>query len=261
MDTTQIALDTPENIALNLHLAGLGSRGLALIVDMLIQLMLSLALIIVIALSAGHLSAYPLLQSLSGYFLAWVVVLTFLLLWAYYLIFEFFLSGQTPGKRLAGIQVIQDNGQNLTFLSAVLRNLFRIIDMIFWIGAWLIFLHPRHKRIGDLVAGTLVVYQSHTQRLNKSAQKKIQARIARSTVNVSWDEQMIRRYNAQDWELLKTFVWRSETLPYQERTRLTNQVAEVLLSRTGINLAGYTPTELEALLLHLYQQLLPAWSY
>src|SRR5213076_3552008 len=91
-----------------------------------------------------------------------VLVLTvFLLFWGYFLLFEALNGGRTPGKRLMGIRVVMDTGHPLTFTAAAVRNLVRIVDMqpvlTYLVGLGFVLFHPQNKRLGDIVAGTVVV--------------------------------------------------------------------------------------------------------
>src|SRR5262249_14330778 len=87
-----------------------------------------------------------------------------LLFWGYFLIFEWLWNGQTPGKRAMGIRVVKDGGYPISFFDSVVRNLLRVVDcyfppFFFAVGIISIFVHPRHKRIGDLAARTVVVIE------------------------------------------------------------------------------------------------------
>jgi hypothetical protein len=92
-----------------------------------------------------------------------VVVVVFLVLFAYFVIFEIVWSGQTPGKRLLGLRVIRENGYSIRPVDAVVRNLVRIVDALptgYAIGLLVMLLNDRAKRLGDFAAGTLVVREA-----------------------------------------------------------------------------------------------------
>ncbi len=87
-------------------------------------------------------------------------------LWGYFAFFEGLRNGQTPGKRRLGIRVVRDTGHPVTFGAAAVRNLLRAADFLpppYLIGGLLVALHPRAKRLGDLVAGTVVVRDRPTE--------------------------------------------------------------------------------------------------
>ena len=106
------------------------------------------------------------LAILSGYGIgighagAVVLVLGSFLVWnGYFILFEGMRRGQTPGKRIAGIRVVMDTGHAVTFGAAAARNLLRVADFLpppYLIGVLLVAFHPRAKRLGDMVAGTVV---------------------------------------------------------------------------------------------------------
>jgi uncharacterized membrane protein SpoIIM required for sporulation/uncharacterized RDD family membrane protein YckC len=144
-------VETPEHVTLDYEIAGLGSRALAAVVD---HLLLSLWLL-ALALMAGYLAGWS-----KGFGTVFWVVTTFLSAWGYFALFEGLRSGQTPGKRMIGIRVVMDTGHPVNLPAALIRNLIRLADLMpgpYFVGAVMIGLHPRAKRLGDLVAGTLVV--------------------------------------------------------------------------------------------------------
>ena len=84
----------------------------------------------------------------------------------YFILFEWLLNGQTPGKRLLHIRVIKQGGYALRFFDTLLRNLLRVVDFLplfYGVGLTSLLLTRDSQRLGDLVAGTLVVYQEPVQ--------------------------------------------------------------------------------------------------
>lgn len=156
-----LRLDTPEQVSLRLPLAGLGSRFAALLLDGLLLLCIALAgLIAIFGLGAF---ADGLWGDGVGRTVLVVVLPAWLFasMWGYFFYFEAFRDGATPGKRRLGLRVVQDGGEALTWRAAALRSLLRIVDLQPGIsgllGGAFMLLHPRAKRLGDLVAGTVVV--------------------------------------------------------------------------------------------------------
>ena len=146
-----LEVETPEHVVIDYEIAGLGSRALAAMVDTAIVLVLLVALGI-IALR-GTPAVIPWLYPV-------VALAVFAVLWGYFALFEGFRDGQTPGKRWLGIRVIRDTGHPVTMREAAARNLVRLADFLpppYLLGALLVAFHPRGKRLGDLVAGTVVV--------------------------------------------------------------------------------------------------------
>jgi RDD family len=90
-------------------------------------------------------------------------VLFFLIFFGYFAIFEIAWNGQTPGKRMIGIRVVKDSGRPLTAAESIGRNLLRIVDQLpgfYAIGIVVAILNSSNKRLGDLVAGSVVVRES-----------------------------------------------------------------------------------------------------
>jgi hypothetical protein len=80
--------------------------------------------------------------------------------WFYGALFETFLNGQTPGKYILGLRVLTDSGQPINGLQATLRNLLRAADLVVPIvGLLVTSLNGKYQRLGDLVAGTMVIVE------------------------------------------------------------------------------------------------------
>ncbi|HEY3359158.1 MAG TPA: RDD family protein [Polyangia bacterium] len=170
----RVTIETPERVALEYELAGLGSRFAALLVDGLIQSALG-ALLLAGLVLLGALSCDPVLGAMDRHargepdafaaLAAGRVLLVgggalTLVQVGYHALFEGLRDGQTPGKRLLGIRVVQEGGLRLRPSAALVRNLLRPLDFLpvcFGLGAVLALLTARGQRLGDLAAHTLVV--------------------------------------------------------------------------------------------------------
>jgi len=148
-----LVIATPERVAFQYEIAGIGSRFLAQMVDMVI--VFTIGLVITVAATAlGALLNSAQVALLVG------LILGFILLAGYFLISEAALSGQTLGKRTVRLRVVGDQGQPITLGQAIIRNLVRIVDflpLLYGIGIVTLFISGRGKRLGDFAAGTLVV--------------------------------------------------------------------------------------------------------
>jgi len=151
----RLAIETPEHLVLELELAGVGSRIAAAACDAVLLSVVYMALGIGVAT----------LQTRTGPPGPWstvlavlVVLAAFLVFWCYFLLFEALNHGRTPGKRLMGIRVVMDTGHPITFAAAAVRNLIRIVDALPFgmVGLAFVLFHPQNKRLGDIVAGTVV---------------------------------------------------------------------------------------------------------
>jgi uncharacterized RDD family membrane protein YckC len=158
----QVTLRTPESVELRFALAGIGNRMLAAIIDYtLLMVGLSLGIFLWSFLAEQTIDLITQLTGNTETLELWLTAL-FLLAFAaayggYFVAFEVFWQGQTPGKRFAGIRVITHEGRPPGLALASLRSLLRPVDELFCIGFFLIVWQAQEKRLGDLVAGTLVI--------------------------------------------------------------------------------------------------------
>jgi uncharacterized membrane protein SpoIIM required for sporulation/uncharacterized RDD family membrane protein YckC len=149
----RLQVETPEHVVLDLEIAGVGSRSLAALIDLLILVGAAVGVFIVLAIAAGFGIT---VGSIGG---AILLFLAFAVWTGYFIVFEGLRQGQTPGKRIVGIRVVSDTGNAVGLGAAAARNLLRIADFMpppYLIGLLLVALHPRGKRLGDMVAGTVV---------------------------------------------------------------------------------------------------------
>ena len=143
-------METPEGIELELRIAGPIVRGLAWAVDLIIRIVLFVVLINILGL-----------LGVFGWGL--ISLCVFLLEWLYPVLFEVLRGGMTPGKRMFEIKVLMDDGTPVGWQAALLRNLLRAVDFLplFNVAGLISVVITRNfQRLGDLAAGTLVVYES-----------------------------------------------------------------------------------------------------
>lgn len=148
-----LVISTPERVAFEYEIAGIGSRFLAQILDSLVITVVLIA-ITILATSLGGLFGSGALALLIE------IILGFIVLAGYFLISEAAWNGQTLGKRAARLRVVGDHGEPVTIGQAAIRNLVRIVDFLpvfYGIGMLTLFINGRGKRLGDFAAGTLVV--------------------------------------------------------------------------------------------------------
>jgi uncharacterized RDD family membrane protein YckC len=148
-----LVIATPERVAFQYEIAGIGSRFLAQVIDSLIIAVIFTA-ISILAGALGGIFSSPDIALLV------LVILTFILLTGYFLISEAAWNGQTVGKRATRLRVVGDQGEPLTISQAAIRNLVRIVDFLpffYAIGMLTLFINGRGKRLGDFAAGTVVV--------------------------------------------------------------------------------------------------------
>ena len=145
----RLTLANAEGIDLDMRLAGIGSRGVALLVDLLAQM----AVMFLVGLVAGAFDALG---------VAFFAIASFLVFVGYPILSEALASGRTLGKGVMGIAVIRVDGGPITFLAAVIRNVVRFVDALpgtYFVGIASALLTKRAQRVGDLAAGTIVIHR------------------------------------------------------------------------------------------------------
>ena len=237
MDRSLI-VKTPESVAFSYDLAGLGSRFLAVTIDLAIQLLLLGAIIWALALAAASAPRSAITaaasKSVQSVTTAIVVGLMFVIFFGYFIVFEAFWNGRTPGKTVMGLRVVRDAGYPLDLTSAVIRNLVRIGEFFlgfYAISALACVLSHENKRLGDMAAGTIVVRDAPIAALNNL---------------VSVSEQVTRSgmLTAQEYALIDEFVARRTSLAPRIRARMAAQIATHVRSRVSYDLQQLPDDEL-----------------
>lgn len=236
----ELHVETPEQVALRLPIAGVGSRLLAILTDSLLQLaaLVLLGLVILLAITAtpglhhssGRLSATS--ESAGKWAIALIILLQFLLLWGYFTLFEGLWNGQTPGKRLLKIRVLADSGRPITFFEAMARNLLRIIDLLptlYLVGLVTMLCNRQSKRLGDLLAGTLVVHETET--VAKPAWVETSRRFEPSADTLTVPADALVRLQTQDRQVLEAFFARNIDLPPDVRSNMAIRIATALTAK------------------------------
>lgn len=145
---TRYTAETPEGIAIALRPAGVVPRFYAFLIDLLFRGLIMLAVGAVLGLAGG------VGQSL-------ILLSVFLIEWFYPVVFELMPRAATPGKRAMDLMVVMDSGLPVTPAASLTRNLLRAADflpLLYAVGVFSILMRADFKRLGDVAAGTLVVY-------------------------------------------------------------------------------------------------------
>lgn len=173
MDRT-LRVKTPESIAFSYELAGLGSRFLAVAIDVAIQTLVMIGIIWGLVYAGTHMSSAAMRDaSRASKFeeslaIAFIITIIFVIYFGYFIIFETFWNGQTPGKKLMGLRVVRDGGYPADFASIAIRNVIRVGEAVaglYAISAVAALMSPENKRLGDMAAGTLVVRDTAAAKL------------------------------------------------------------------------------------------------
>src|SRR5262245_54568432 len=143
------------------EVAGIGSRFLAALIDTLLIGALQIVVYMIVLVFIGATLEQNGLSSLSAWVVGGLVLISFFLLWGYYIFFELLWNGQTPGKRVVGLRVIKTDGRPITAVESLVRNLVRLVDFMptsYGVGIVTMFITEQSQRLGDMAAGTLVIF-------------------------------------------------------------------------------------------------------
>jgi len=225
----KLTIETPEQIALEYSVAGIGSRFMALFYDSLIQLVVVLILIVIrLLIERDLLDFWPSAWTWSA---AIYVFIAFCLYWGYFAAFEGLWNGQTPGKRSAKIRVIKNTGRPINGMEAIARNFMRAIDSIpgiYAVGCITMFIDLKNRRLGDLVAGTVVVHEREEDSSIFLDRKWTATTAAPTTENVA------SKLTVQELELIETFLSRRLDLDPEVRRQTAARIAASIALKLNV---------------------------
>ncbi len=213
-----VEIRTGEAVAIRYELAGLGSRFLAVMVDLIAQVAVAIALLFAFAVAGqGIVRLIPVgAKNLAAWGIAFAVLLFFLIFFGWFIIFETWWSGRSPGKRALGLRVVRDGGFPIDAGAAIIRNLVRIVEFglgFYALSAISALISPENKRLGDFAAGTIVV------RDRADAVADLDAYLSRATRSASGIAEADRL-------LIERFLARRATLDPAARMRLATRIAD-----------------------------------
>jgi uncharacterized RDD family membrane protein YckC len=222
---------TTEKVPITFRVAGMGSRFLAWLIDSGCNAILAIA---------GMIFATSLDFVEQGTGVALAILWSFVAMWGYFLLFEWLWFGQTPGKRLMGIRVIQQRGTSITFTQSAIRNIVRFVDglpFFSWPGTYAVgfvvaALSPKHRRLGDVFAGTLVVHIDRKVRAVQPLPDLGVSSVADEREAVA--RQRIAQLDREQQQTLLDLCLRRDQLPKRERVRLFRAAAEFFEARLGL---------------------------
>jgi uncharacterized RDD family membrane protein YckC len=213
---------TTEKVRITYRVAGMGSRFLAWLAD--------IALIAVLGL-LGALAGGVLDLLRPGVGEAVILIWLFILMWGYFLFFEWLWAGQTPGKRVMGLRVVQMQGTGISFLQAAVRNVLRVADapllllvpVCYAVGFVVAACNRHHRRLGDFAAGTLVV---HMESQARAVQPLPEGPPINDKSLAAFIRQRLGQLDRPQQQALLDLCLRRDQLPLRERARLFRTMAE-----------------------------------
>jgi uncharacterized RDD family membrane protein YckC len=239
---SKLTVETPEQIGIDYEIAGLGSRFLAALIDLLCMLLFLVAALVIafsaIARQSDRADSFKKLTDNAAHSQPWthglgaaatilILLSVFVVLFGYYIICEMVTGGASPGKRALGLRVIRDNGLPIAFTPSLLRNLVRIVDFLPWgygVGLVAVFASRRSQRLGDLAAGTLVVRLAAEGRAPLPAMPGAPAAASPPGSHP---------LTPAERDLVARFLGRADTLVPDARRALAGRIAAPLRERLG----------------------------
>jgi len=260
-------IDSPEQVRLELEIAGPMSRAFAFSIDYSLILLLMLAGFLIVVSGLGQIFSWvseirivqeafarllewlgsaessgelPLWRGLALSLAVWVL-LELTLTTLYFLCFELFWDGRTPGKRMTQLRVIREGGARVGWRDSLLRNLMRAVDSLptgYLLGLAAIVVSPRGQRLGDLVAGTLVVRERASQSSEVTEMLAIDPDVE-AGFRFTRDE--LAAVGEVERRLIRRTLRRTETLSERAAGPLLERAVSALLQRIGRREAPASP--------------------
>lgn len=252
-----LKIETPEHVELQFALASIGNRFIACAIDHAVQVLLIIVTVFAAmnfssALRTAGARAGASLEEGNLWLLAVATLAVFALNFGYFALFETLWHGQTPGKRLLGLRVIAADGRPIGFFTAFTRNLIRGADMMpvalflpfYSIGVISVFSTPRSQRLGDLVAGTVVIKEREggALRFDEVFSGEVIDPAYRRIAPAFDFRADVRALGQSEIEVVEAFLRRRYTIPNPARRRLAWRIAVPLLDRLR---PDYDPAELD----------------
>ena len=229
----RLRLRTPEGVDLELVLAGMGSRMLAGLCDLAIQWLCGLAYYLLV-------SALGIDEAIS---VAGFAIFGFLLVFGYDVAFEVLARGRTPGKRLAGLRVMTEAGEPVGLVTSAIRNVLRIIDILpgsYGVGVVFIFFTERNQRVGDLVAGSVVVRERVGGRAKAGDGVSVDHLVERHRATAERVD--VSAITAEEVTMVRQFLDRRTTLDPGAADKIAQDLSNRLTPRIG-GLPPFPPAE------------------
>ena len=258
MSTPDEILDiqTPENVAFGYQVAGIGSRFLAALVDTALIVVLQVAVFATFALIMRAVGQSLLADRLSPWVIAVVGLISFLFFWGYYILFELLWNGQSPGKRLNQLRVIRANGTPIGPPESIIRNLTRLVDLLpaaYGLGIITMFIDKQSRRLGDLAAGTLVVYDRKPIPIQSLGTHRSVSFKTYGNNPAPIEGLPLERLSNDDLHLIEDFLLRRDQLTHRET--LAIRILNKIYQRLGVPAPSLSRLEAEDTLVMILQAL------
>lgn len=244
----RVEISTPDRVVFFHPLGGISLRGVACLIDVVIQFTAVVFVLLVGAILTAFVEAGTDLMAWAGEMvpLAWLWAAVLFLVWlvytGYFVIFETIWNGQTPGKRILRIRVIKDNGGPIGFYEALLRNVLRVVDSFpsfYAVGILSALCSGREQRLGDLVAGTMVVHESREVLADTGAWRREVTEEAKAFERLLG----LDRLGEADLVLVRDFLERRRQLAPDHRGEIAVAIATALARKMRFSSSKPIPAE------------------
>jgi uncharacterized RDD family membrane protein YckC len=229
-----VRIMTPEQVAITLPLAGVGTRLLAALLDALVMVAVILAALIAIAFLGSAIALQPRGVAAGSVLGAFTLLFLFGFVFAYYAGLELLWDGQTVGKRALKLRVLRDDGTPVDAASVLARTVVRLVDFLpvgYLVGLVSMVADGRARRLGDIVGGTIVVREwDSAPTLREIA---IGAEPAAWGPPAPGQEAPVYLLTADELAAAREFLRRAASFPPPERAALAWRVATTLAARIG----------------------------
>jgi uncharacterized RDD family membrane protein YckC len=219
----ELLIETPEHVPIRLEAAGAGSRFLALMIDAFIT--------IGISSFAGMIASIVLPRGVAA---AIFITTSFFLTFAWHIWFDMRSNGRTPGKRALSLRVIDERGLPVSLYQSLVRNIMRVVDFLpafYGVGSTVALASPLRRRLGDIVAGTLVIRDAHPL----AVRGQIAAMRRHNSLRTPRVIRLIKhRVSLEEREFLLSLCMRAEKLTPSARYDLMENVAAAYREKLDI---------------------------
>ena len=225
-------IETPENVELQRQLAGIGSRLIAGVIDVLCLLAVYLMLFLA-AMIAALLLNFSFGEAEEAFYLVIgiAIVAVFVVSWGYFVLLEMWTNGQSFGKRAMSLRVVKADGAGIGFLDSVIRNFIRAADgqSLYLVGGIAMFFSRRSQRLGDLAAGTVVISEAEIN-YGASSGRRVPARWL---YDVTPEALRVTGLSPVEYRALWSYWLRRGELDLAAREQLLGELIHPILIRAG----------------------------
>jgi uncharacterized RDD family membrane protein YckC len=240
-----ITIETPEKIVFAYSISSTGTRIVAYLIDIFLQVAALVLLYILGAVSfdLGIGDTRFDTDEVGYYLFAFLYLVYFFFQWGYFLLFETIWDGQSPGKKIMGIRVMKSNGEPLDFSTLVLRNFCRAVDgfpVLGILGGLVSIIDSRARRIGDLVADTLVINVERSDLPDPDFTTAIREKPMRGAVDLRL---LVQRLGEEELYILRRFFNEKHTLLAEKQVAIAWKLAQSVKIRLDVQEEIADPVE------------------